>query len=247
MNYQIAIPSYKRSNQIKEKTLNYLEKCKIDKELVTVFVANETELEEYKKTIGNDYKIVLGVPVLVKQRNFITNYYPENEKLVCFDDDVIGIFSYDGKSKLLTNLDEFIKYAFDFCEKQKIGLWGITPSSNPLSTSNEIKVGLYFLIGYFFGKINHHEIQLEINFKDDYEQSIRYFLKYGKVARFNKFYGETKVYGNKGGLQEFRKNGAETMEAMKLLEKYPEFVAVNKKTSLKRGIMQIKLSKRKNA
>ena len=45
MDYKIAIPSYKRPETIKNKTLKLLSKYNIDKKKVTVFVANDKEKE----------------------------------------------------------------------------------------------------------------------------------------------------------------------------------------------------------
>ncbi len=45
--YVIAIPSYKRADTLKNKTLNLLKKKKIKSSIIHIFVANEEE----KKTI----------------------------------------------------------------------------------------------------------------------------------------------------------------------------------------------------
>jgi len=71
IDYKIAIPSYKRHNTIKEKTLRLLDEYNIDKNKITVFVANTDEEILYKESLDNEYKIVVGVPTIGKQRNFI--------------------------------------------------------------------------------------------------------------------------------------------------------------------------------
>ena len=71
MNYQIAIPSYKRPETIKVKTLDLLQKHNIDKNKITIFVADDEELQIYNKSLNNQYKIVKGVPTIGKQRNLI--------------------------------------------------------------------------------------------------------------------------------------------------------------------------------
>ena len=43
MDYKIAIPSYKRSETIKNKTLKLLNDYGIDKKRITIFVANKEE------------------------------------------------------------------------------------------------------------------------------------------------------------------------------------------------------------
>ena len=58
--YKIAIPSYKRYDTIKNKTLKLLNEYNIDKKKITIFVANNEEKKLYKKSIGDQYKIVTG-------------------------------------------------------------------------------------------------------------------------------------------------------------------------------------------
>ena len=89
MDYRIAIPSYKRSKAIKEKTLNYiLNVCKIEANLVDVFVANEKEYEDYKYLQSIGINIIIGVVLLHRQRNFIQDYYEENQCVIQIDDDI---------------------------------------------------------------------------------------------------------------------------------------------------------------
>ena len=58
MDYKIVIPSHKRSNVIKSKTLAFLEKHNISKEKIYIFVA-EDEIDTYKKNLPS-YNIVKG-------------------------------------------------------------------------------------------------------------------------------------------------------------------------------------------
>jgi hypothetical protein len=59
MSYVIAIPSYKRPDIIKTHTLNVLLKGGINPGIITIFVANKTEYNEYRKGIPN-INIVIG-------------------------------------------------------------------------------------------------------------------------------------------------------------------------------------------
>ena len=90
MDYQIAIPSYKRPETIKKKTLKVLESYNIDPSRITIFVADEDELVKYKESLKDTpyQKLVDGVHTIGAQRNFIEKYYPEGTKLVMFDDEI---------------------------------------------------------------------------------------------------------------------------------------------------------------
>ena len=90
MEFQIVIPSLSRTNILKTQTLHTLQRFGIHKSLITIFVVEE-ELEQYKKEIGEDYKIVVGVKGLVQQREFIENFFPAGTWIVSFDDDIKDI------------------------------------------------------------------------------------------------------------------------------------------------------------
>jgi len=84
INYEIAIPSYKRPETIKKKTLKVLESYNIEPSKITIFVADENEYEAYKFSLKDTpyQNIVVGVPTIGAQRNFIERYYPEGTYLI---------------------------------------------------------------------------------------------------------------------------------------------------------------------
>lgn len=88
--YIIAIPSYNRPDLIQVKTLALLHRHSIPANKITIFVANQEQLELYKSKIpvwlyGN---LVVGVIGLRNQRNFIMDYYSEGTHIVQMDDDL---------------------------------------------------------------------------------------------------------------------------------------------------------------
>jgi hypothetical protein len=89
MNYQIAVPSYKRYEILKTQTLPTLDKLKADRDKIHIFVANEEEAEKYKDAIGDNYRIVVGQRGISTQRKYIHNYFADDERVVSFDDDVM--------------------------------------------------------------------------------------------------------------------------------------------------------------
>ena len=74
--YVIAIPSYKRSLMLKEKTLSMLQKNNIGSQKIYIFVANDKQAYEYKLVIPKNmyHKIIVGELGLKNQRNFISKY-----------------------------------------------------------------------------------------------------------------------------------------------------------------------------
>ena len=208
MNYKIAIPSYKRSETIKKKTLSLLEKHNISKDKITIFVADEEEEKAYKSSLKNDFKIVVGVPTIGAQRNFIEKYYPENTKLVMFDDDLHGVFIKDGsKIKPIKDLEkDFIIKGFNLCEENKAKIFGLYAAANGYFMKHRVYKKLCYICGGVFGVIVQHDEFLErkTNHGEDYEYSIRQYIKNKKVIRFDDITIKSKFFKEEGGLQTIR-------------------------------------------
>ena len=77
--YVVAIPSYKRPDTLKNKTLKVLQRYKIDPKKIVVFVADKEQEIIYHEALpkGSVGKIVVGVPGIKNIRNFMPRYFPE--------------------------------------------------------------------------------------------------------------------------------------------------------------------------
>ena len=110
--YQIAIPSYQRYEMLKNKTLNTLKKHNINSNLITIFVANQKQFDEYSKGIPKSMynKLIIGKKGLKNQRNFINSYYPENTYLIQMDDDIDDIEMSDDEDNFENiSSDKYLK------------------------------------------------------------------------------------------------------------------------------------------
>jgi hypothetical protein len=227
--YIICIPSYKRAQVCKERTLNALQKNKIDPKKIYVYVANKEEYATYKTILdaATYNKLIIGKKGLVPQRQFITNQWPTNKHIVFLDDDVESIdLSLSAEFKK-HNLDYFIKYAFSECVKYKSYIWGVYAVFNPFfrKARKEMTTDLNYIVGAFYGIINRPKlkaIQLTITKengqKEDVERTLKYFLHDGIVLRFNKIGFITKYYGKEGGLGRFEDRIKPMLEASKKLK-----------------------------
>ena len=86
--FVIAIPSCNRPGICRTHTLKLLEDHKINPETVFVFVADNEAAKAYEYSLkpGSYNEIVVGVPGLVEQREFITSYWPPGQKIVSLED-----------------------------------------------------------------------------------------------------------------------------------------------------------------
>lgn len=244
--YRIAIATYKRHECLKNKTLKILKEKGIDYKRIDVFVANEEEKKIYEKTLepGTYSKIIVGILGVCNIRNFIQNYYPEGQFVVSLDDDVYKIQKYVDEKTLvdLTNLNEFICYAFYVAEKLKVHFWGVYGVSNPYFMDNSIAMGLRYLEGSFFGAINTLDKRMNLtnNYKEDFERSIRAYLLDGNVARFDFVTFESNFWTEPGGLQYDgnRTSENERKDAEYLINLFPQ---VCKQNTAKKDRFEVKL------
>ena len=249
--YTIVIPSYKRAETCRDKTLAILKEYKIPASQIVVVVADEKEEETYKATLDpSTYKeIRVGLPGVAKVRNWIFNNFPKGDKLVCCDDDIRGFIEYTPNTKRheqrLRSLKDTIKRGFAECEKHSCSLWGVYPSANGFFMKPTVTTDLRFIIGSFWGCINPgKEIQVERGEKDDYERSIKFYLKDECVIRLNFVSPKTAYYKEPGGMQTRSNRLQHQQAAVKALaKKYPDFVKVN--NTRKSGFPEILLADRR--
>ena len=215
IDYVVAIPTYKRYNEITTKTLPTLKRGKVNKKRIYVFVANRSEERLYREKMDPDtyHKIVVGKKGLVPQRRYISQYFPEGTKIVSMDDDVQNMIQLkrDDSLKKISNLDILFKRFFKTLERKNLYLWGVYPVKNNMFMSHKTTTDLRFIIGVVHGYINRHSKDLYPSMrsvsKEDIEQSILFYLKDGGVLRFNDITFTTKFNAPGGlGVDRFQMN-----------------------------------------
>ena len=92
-NYKICIPSYKRPQIIKDRTLKLLERLGIPNEGIDIIVETEPMAQDYNEILDNKYNIIVSNTNGIKdKRNFVRTYYQNKtslEYLICIDDDIV--------------------------------------------------------------------------------------------------------------------------------------------------------------
>lgn len=245
-NYRIAIPTYKRTKILKEKTLKTLIAGKINPKRIDIFVADTEEAEEYRKTLDEKTysKIIIGEKGRKNICNFIHSYYPEGTEIISCDDDIEAIHQYidEKHSKELENINEFFCYAFQVGEELKNRFWGVYPVDNPYFMKNRIGLGLRFINGTLFGSINSYDKDTFIVLEDkgDFERTLREYRKNGSVMRFDFISYKSKEFTLEGGMQY---DGQRTDERKKysrdmLVKMFPKLCKIN---NAHKGRYEVKL------
>jgi len=229
IDYKIAVPSYKRTKTIQEKTFKVFEHHNIDQKRVTVFVADDEEFEKYSEALkDNPYgqNIVKGVPTIGAQRNWIERYYPEGTYLMMFDDDVQEVQrKNDKKLEPIDNLEEEIIIR-GFTEAGNVGAktFGIYAASNAFFMKDRVYTKLCYVIASMFGVIVEHDDYLArvTNHGEDYEYSLRQYVKNDVLCRLDNYTVKSNYYKEEGGLQEVRNKEYVHDSISKIAEMFPD-------------------------
>jgi len=232
MKYSIAIPSYKRAETVKNKTLSLLEKYEVDPKNVTVFVANEEEHEAYSKSLKNSpYRnnLVIGIRGMGAIRNFIRKYYKEGEYIVNLDDDLSSIerksIQNEKKLEQIENIHkELIEPMYHLMIENKNKLCGVYAASNPFFMNYKPKIGLYYCIGSCWGSINDHseERMVQLDDKEDFERTLQHYVLDGSVCRLDNITVISKYYTEDGGMQVERTVERIDRSADDLVRRFPD-------------------------
>jgi len=248
---KIAIPSYKRSNILINKTFPLLKNYGIDNNEIDVFVGNIDEYNIYKKVLPEDINIIIGEVGIDKIRMFMSYNYDEGEEILYIDDDIEKLerlVMIDGKKKLepIDDLRKMIDEGFRICKEHNMKNWGIYPVHNPFFMSDKVSTDLKYIGGGFTGVINDKECEKRIvSHGEDYERTIRYYLKYGGVIRFNNLTFKTKNFA-KGGIDASLNNERAKHideQLYKLQKEFPDMMTLSNKKKYLNPILKDKRNK----
>ena len=262
--YVVAIPSYRRPETLRDKTMRILKEHQIDPKKIHIFVSDDEQKEIYENTIPrSDYfKIIVGVPGIKNIRNFMPKYFPEGQHIYYMDDDIYKLYdtineSGDISDKSLNrqiplrSLKDLINQGFRLCKERGYTNWGVYPANNPYfmkpRTNNEddyVGTNLCYVMGGMTGVVNCRKAEIRtIDDKEDYERSIKYYLKDNGLIRFNNVTVYTKCYKEPGGMQVERTKKRIHDSAVYLTKKYPNLCTLN--TSKKSGFTEVRLRDRR--
>lgn len=206
MNYVVAIPSYKRAEICRDQTLKLLDKLKVEKAKIHIFVADDAEYVLYRQILGTEYNIVVGVKGISAQRRFYLNYFAKDTRVVSLDDDIAELLQKEGDALVPYSgtLDELAEQMFGLCEQEGAKLWGINPVMNAFFMKDYTTVGLRFIcanfMGTYAGNWAHCDPERRMTSSgEDHHSTIRAFMKYGSVIRAEYLCPKTK-YWAKGGI-----------------------------------------------
>lgn len=232
MTFEIAIPSYQRSKKLRDKTLSWLQDERITPDRITVFVASEDEKKEYEKVLlSNSYgRLVVGVPGLNQQLNFIRQYYPDGTRVLRIDDDIKNV-------KMLTrrSFQCIADQMFDLCDQEGATLWSIYPVNNLFFCKERVLVGKVYCCGCLNGFLNDKTIVFPEKVLEDKWLSLTCWLTNGKTLRYEGACPDTTYFAS-GGLAEYRKTNSTSIDAQNCYDLFPEHCVLRQ---MKKGFTDV--------
>ena len=244
--YIVAIPSYKRAETLRDKSLTMLADNRIPASIIHVFVATEAEKETYKNTLkpGSYGKLIVGEPGMGAVRNFITAYFPVGTKIMNIDDDIKEFKQLDkntGRLVPVKNLDRIFRDGFAKAESSGFRLFGFYPVANGFFMKDRVTEDLRYIIGSAWGIINPgiDALKVTIDDKEDVQRSVIMYLLDGGVLRFETITPITAYYKEPGGMQEERTKNRVDQSATAMVEAYPGLTTLN--LTKKSGFSEVRL------
>jgi hypothetical protein len=243
----VAIPSYKRAETLRDKTLATLQSYSISPNRIHVFVANKEEYKTYKDILNpSTYgHLHIAEPGMAAVRNFITRFFPIGQAIFNMDDDIRGFIEWSPHAKRkeqpLHDLHKIIARGFEEARRTGYRLFGFYPVANGyFMRGGPPTTELRYIIGSVWGILNPGPIlTVTIDDKEDYLRSIMMYLLDGGVLRFTNIAPQTAYYKEPGGMQETRTMQRIEASARAMVSAFPDLVKIN--LTKKSGIPEIRL------
>ena len=229
MNYEIAIPSYKRPDRCKSAQ-------RLSKAIIYV---HEFEADEYRHYNNNEVRVIpdeLQGKGMATIRNYILDH-SKGDRVLMVDDDLNKFGYYEECEQVImkeAELYAFIQMAFDMCEEMGTRLWGVNLQSDkkfyreysPISLSSVI-------LGPFMGIIKDPKIRFDerLGLKEDYDYSLQILNKYRRIMRLNKYHYMSDHIKTAGGCATYRTSEKEERQAALFQKKWgPKIVKIKRNT-----------------
>jgi hypothetical protein len=243
----IAIPSYKRAETLRDKTLQVLKQYRIPKDKIHVFVANKAEYDTYKATLdpATYGHMHIAEPGMAAVRNYITRYFPVGKAIFNMDDDIRGFLEWSPSAKRnekpLGDLSAAISRGFAEARRTGYRLFGFYPVANGyFMKDGPPTTDIRYIIGSVWGILNPGKVlTVTIDDKEDYLRSVIMYVLDGGVLRFNNIAPVSAYYKEPGGMQETRTMRRIEVSAKAMVGAFPDLVKIN--LTKKSGMPEVRL------
>jgi hypothetical protein len=234
-NWVIAIPSYKRAETLRDKTLRVLADYKVPRDRIHVFVANKDEAATYRATLDpSTYgHLHIAEPGMAAVRNYITRFFPIGKQIFNMDDDIRGFIEWSATARRneqpLRDLAGAITAGFREAQRTGFRMFGFYAVPNGYFMSGgPPTTNLTYIIGSVWGIINPGKIlTVTIDDKEDYLRSVIMYLLDGGILKFRNIAAQSAYYTEPGGMQETRTMRRIAASANAMVTAFPDLMTIN--------------------
>lgn len=212
MTIAVYIPSRGRSNIIMETTLPLLTTF-VDKGVPINICVREEDYKDYEylhhnKDYGTYLRKVSSKMGIGEKRAYITNVLAKEDKvdyIIQLDDDLQSVVNMAGANLYPDQIYSLVLSIIEHLEKTDAYYGGIAPYDNSFYFKNTITDTLKYVIGAFqvIRISNRKPISVSYKHFEDYIYCMEYFLRDGKIIRFNNYGIKTKYFNPVGGICEY--------------------------------------------
>jgi hypothetical protein len=251
--YRVAICTYRRAGLLEANTLRVLLAGGVAERDITLVVADGIEAAEYRRALGDRYPTleyaISRRPGLGHQRNHAATLWAPGTRVVGMDDDVEGFLRLTPDGKRLEPLDDVHGLIVDgFARADAAGcrLWGVGAVANAFYMKPRWSVGLKYVCGPFHAyttRPDDDRVLLRAALggeKEDYERTLRYYERDGRVLRCDAVTVKHRWYRNPGGLEGQRTAGREAAVVAALHAEFPRWVTPRQGS---RGYAEMRLTR----
>ena len=202
LKYKICIPSYKRLDMIKEKTLKFLKNNNIEQKDINIFVSNQTDFDEYTEAdIGNIVLVPAIYNGIGSVRGYIVNFWASSgDNIIMIDDDIEKIIDMHSG---IVYLPDLINRMFDQLKEESLYFGGLPLCANPYFLKDKFTTHLKYISGAIqFIRIDKSRLPIFTPYRhfEDYTYCIEYYKRDGGILQNLAAAPITKNYHPDGGI-----------------------------------------------
>lgn len=251
IDYRINVPSYERSQTLASATLALLDRYSVDRDRVTVWVADDQQREIYDADVGDSWRVRVSAPGLLRSRCVYHESYPAGTRLLNLDDDLSDLVISTGRRLVPFpgRLDDLVTEAFGLAERNDLRLWGVNAAANPGWLKPQISIGLRYVVGALFGSYAGDSIwstksRTGVSSGEDFESTLLAYCRDGAVMRYDGLSIKTAYFAPGGIDAELKSQGVEDRqhahadELRSIVRRYPDLAKTYQKAG---GVTNIRL------
>lgn len=187
--YTICIPTYNRVDVFRKKTYKTMIQRYNLHDRVMLLLQNDEDEKAYTEAFP-ELGYMRTPPGLLQTVNYVAEHFPKGHRIVMMHDDIVRLLHVDSDCNrhTLVDGDRFIRMMFAKMKEEGCHLGGVYPCNWPKQMAKipEYTTDLRFIHDPLTFMCN-LQLQLQLQYKSDFERTILHYKHDGKVLRMNHY------------------------------------------------------------